>query len=198
MSWARTIRSVARLPVCAAGMLLAGSIHAQDYFGSSLPGTMCHADETILFACDTRHAKKIAVCARAVGGSAFGDIRYRFGTDVRTELEFPSRPQPLDTYATGASMGDGQRGMLIFLSLRQKDTTYSVYSMVVNPTYQHDGASESNGVLVERAGKVLANIHCEQDSNPHAGMLSDKKLLGVAVPLSKQPLSIFPQFRPTP
>lgn len=184
--------------LCTIGMLFAGSIHAQDYFGHPLPGTMCHADETVLFACDTRHAKKIAVCARSIGGSVFGDIRYRFGTDTRTELEFPVKPQPLDTYATGASMGDGRRGMLIFLSLRKKDTTYSVYSMVVAPTYQRDGASESNGVLVERAGKVLANIHCEPNSNSHSGMLTDKRLLGVAVPLAKQPLSIFPEFRQPP
>lgn len=187
-----------RLFLCTAGMLLACSIQAQDYVGHPLPGTMCHADETVLFACDTRHARKIAVCARSVSGSVFGDIRYRFGTDARMELEFPSKPQPIDTYATGASMGDGGRGTLIFLSLKQKDTTYSVYSMVVNPTYHHDGASESNGVLVERAGKVVANIHCDPNSAPHAGMLNDKRLFGVALPLAKEPLSIFPEFRQLP
>ena len=95
-------------------------------------------------------------------------------------------------------MGDGGRGVLIFLSLRRADTTYSVYNMVVNPTYQQDGASESNGVLVERSGKVLANIHCDPSLDAHSGVLADKMLFGVAVPLAPQPLSIFPEFRPNP
>jgi len=194
----RSARFAMRSSFCAAGMLFACSIHAQEYFGSTLPGTMCQAGETVLFACNTKHAKKIAVCARSAGGSAFGDIRYRFGTDAHTELEFPLEPQRLDTYATGASMGDNGRGTLLFLSLKRKETTYSVYDKVVNPTYRQEGASESSGVLVERSGKVLANIRCEPDSDSNSGMLADERLFGVAVPLAKQPLSIFPEFKPAP
>lgn len=190
--------STTRSLFCAVGMLFACSIHAQEYFGHLLPGTMCQAGETVLFACDTQQAKKVAVCARSAGGSPFGDIRYRFGTDARTELEFPLEPRRLDTYATGAFMGDNGRGTLLFLSLRRKETTYSVYHEVINPTYRQEGASESNGVLVERSGKVLANIRCEPHSDSKSGMLADERLFGVAVPLAKQPLSIFPEFKPTP
>ncbi|HEX7814320.1 hypothetical protein [Dyella sp.] len=198
MSNARSNRLLMRLPLCAAWMLLGCSIHAQDYFGHTLPGTMCRAGETVLFACTLERAKKIAVCARSAGGSPFGDIRYRFGSDARTELEFPATYQSPATYASGATMGDGGRGVLTFLSLRRRDMTYSVYSMVVNPTYQQDEASESEGVLVERSGKVLANIHCDPNVGSNAGMLADKRLFGVAVPLANQPLSIFPRFQPSP
>lgn len=91
-------------------------------------------------------------------------------------------------------MGDGGRGALEFLSLKLAYTTYSVYHMVVNPTYQQDGASESNGVLVERAGKVIANVHCDPGFDSNSGMLTDRKLFGAAVPLATQSLSIFPEF----
>ena len=185
-----------RWSLSAVAALFISSVHAQDYFGQTLPGTLCQAGEVVLFACNTKQGKKIAVCARPLGGSPFGDIRYRFGTEAKTELEFPSSPQPLATYASGATMGDGGRGGLTFLSLKRRETTYSVYSMVVNPTYQQEGASESDGVLVERSGKVLANIHCDPNSRSNSGMMFDKRFFGVAVPLTARPLSIYPWFRP--
>jgi hypothetical protein len=190
------VRWIMQIAAYAMGAMISDTTHAQDYFGNILQDTLCQPGETVLFACDTKHAKKIAACARPAEGSPFGDIRYRFGTTAHVELEFPSTPQPLATYASGASMGDGARGELAFLRLKQADTTYSVYRMAVNPTYQRDGASENNGVLVERAGRLIANIHCDTGSNPHAGVLVDRKLFGVAVPLATEPLSIFPQFAP--
>lgn len=187
-----------QLALAAAGATAIGPTHAQDYFGDILPDTMCRTGETVLFACDTSHAKKIAACARPGAGTPFGDIRYRFGTPTHTELEFPIAAQPLATYASGASFGDGGRGELTFLSLKRAEATYSVYSKVVAPTYQQDGASESDGVLVERAGKVIANIHCDVESIPHAGVLADRRLFGVAVPLAIRSLPIFPEFAPAP
>lgn len=172
--------SACALVILAAGVLQDG--HAQSYFGNRVEGTLCQAGEIVMFACPSGQ-KQIAVCATPAGSSPFGALHYRFGSRNNTELEFPSRPVSPGKYAGGNSLGDGGRGTLVYLRLKNGRTSYTVFSEAVNPTYQGTGASERSGVIVERQGKLLATRKCDAEARTYAGMLLDPKFLGTAVPL---------------
>lgn len=184
--------STLALLVLAAGAL--PQAQAQSYFGNPVEGTLCHAGETVLFACPSGQ-KQIAVCAAPAEGSPFGVLRYRFGSSSHTELEFPIRPKPAREYAGGNSLGDGGRGTLVYLRLNNGDTSYTVYAEAVSPTYQSTGASERSGVVVERHGKLLATRKCDTEALTYSGMLLDPKFLGVAVPLDPKVPPGFPSYK---
>jgi hypothetical protein len=185
------LRTLALLVLAAGAMPHA---QAQSYFGSPVEGTLCHAGETVMFACPSGQ-KQIAVCAAATGGSPFGALHYRFGSSSNTELEFPARPMPPREYAGGNSLGDGGRGTLVYLRLNNGDTSYTVYAEAVNPTYQGTDASERSGVIVERHGKVLATRKCDAQARTYSGMLLDPKFLGDAVPLDPKVPPGFPTYK---
>ncbi|WP_143109315.1 hypothetical protein [Dyella sp. OK004] len=179
----------------ACALMVHPGLHAQTYFGNRIEGTLCQAGETVMFSCNSAQ-KKIAVCARANSDSPFGELRYRFGSDDRIELEFPKHPAPLASYASGNRLGDGFRGMLSYLHLRNGDTTYSVYFEAVAPTYSGEDAHETSGVIVESKGKIVARRICDRSGRTHSGMLDDPKFLGVALPPDTQGLSGFPNYHP--
>lgn len=167
---------------------------AQSYFGKPVEGTLCHAGETVLFACPSGQ-KQIAVCASPTDGSPFGVLRYRFGSSSHTELEFPTRPKPAREYASGNRLGDGGRGALVYLRLNDGDTSYTVYAEAVSPTYQSTDASERSGVVVERHGKLLATRKCDAEGRTYSGMLLDPNFLGDAVPLDPRVPPGFPTYK---
>ena len=187
----RSLGAAACLCLSAAALPL----HAQSFFGEHRDGTLCRAGETIMFACDSR-SKKIAVCARADSHSAFADLRYRFGTSEHLDLEAPGTSMPIGSYAAGNSLGDGHRGTLVYLSLKNGDTTYSVFTQSVAPDYRGEGAEENGGVLVEQRGKPIAKRMCDKDRQVLAGMMLDVRFFGVAVPRDEKGLKIFPEYRP--
>lgn len=167
---------------------------AQSYFDSPVEGTLCHAGETVLFACPSGQ-KRIAVCGSPTDGSPFGVLRYRFGSSSHPELEFPIPPKPAREYASGNSLGDGERGTLVYLRLNNGDTSYTVYAEAVSPTYQRTDASERSGVVVERHGKLLATLKCDAEARTYSGMLLDPKFLGSAVPLDPRVPLGFPTYK---
>lgn len=174
---------------------MAPAANAQSFFGQTLDGTLCRAGETVMFACPSGH-KKIAVCAAPSRDSAFGFLQYRFGDERKLDLVFPRQPVPLLSYASGNQLGDGSRGELTYLRLVNGDTSYTVFSEMVNPSYQGDDAHERHGVIVERNGNLLGKRMCDTDARTYTGMLSDPKFFGVAVPLDRTGLRGFPGYRP--
>jgi hypothetical protein len=179
-------------------MVLAAAVmpraHAQSYFGSPVEGTLCKAGETVMFACPSKE-KQIAVCAAAAGGSPFGALRYRFGSSSNTKLEFPAQSVQPRQFASGNRLGDGTRGTLVYLRLNHGDTSYTVFSEAINPTYQGTDAGERSGVVIERRGKLLATRMCDGEARTYAGMLSDPKFLGDAVPLDTLVPPGFPTYK---
>ena len=169
-------------------------VHAQSYFGSPVEGTLCKARETVMFACPSGQ-KQIAVCAAAAGGSPFGALHYRFGSRSNTKLEFPAQAVPPRQFASGNRLGDGARGTLVYLRLNHGDTSYTVFFEAVNPTYHGTDASERSGVVIERRGKLLATRMCDKEARTYAGMLSDPKFLGDAVPLDARVPPGFPTYK---
>lgn len=180
------------LAIVAAGTLQ--QAHAQSYFGGPVEGTLCQAGETVMFACPSGQ-KQIAVCAAPAGGSPFGTLQYRFGSSSNIELKFPTPSVPPRDYASGNRLGDGGRGTLVYLRLKHGDTSYTVFAEAVAPTYQATDASESSGVIVERQGKILGKRMCNGHERTYAGMLSDSKFLGDAVPIDSQVPPGFPAYR---
>lgn len=176
-------------------MSLVPAVRAQSFFGQTLEGTLCRAGETVMFACPS-DGKKIAVCAAPAQDSPFGVLRYRFGDDRALALEFPRTPAPLDSYASGNALGDGERGTLTYLRLVHGDTSYTVFFEAVAPTYQHTDAQERGGVIVEKQGKLLGKRMCDAQARVYIGMMSDPAFFGVAVPRDRHGLNGFPAYRP--
>lgn len=175
--------------------LPASFVHAQQFFSETLQGTLCRAGETVMFACPSGD-KKIAVCAAPTQESAFGVLRYRFGDDGGVELEFPRKPAPLKTYASGNDLGNGGRGELTYLRLVHGDTSYTVFFESVAPTYQQTGVHEEGGVIIERKGQLLGKRLCDEQGRVYIGMMMDPKFFGVAVPRDRQGLTGFPEYQP--
>lgn len=174
---------------------MAPAARGQTFFGATAEDTLCHAGETVMFACLSGD-KKIAVCAAPSRDSAFGFLQYRFGDERKLDLAFPRQPVPLSGYASGNQLGDGGRGELTYLRLVNGDTSYTVFSEAVSPSYQGADAHERHGVIVERNGKLLGKRMCDAHARTYAGMLSDSKFFGVAVPFDRAGLRGFPGYRP--
>jgi hypothetical protein len=156
----KTLATFWALVLVALALILTPVAHTQTFFGQPLQGTLCRAGETVMFACSSGD-KKIAVCASATKDSAFGLLRYRFGDDRSLDLEFPQKPLPLASYASGDELGDGGRGGLTYLRLRHGDTSYTVFFEAVTPTYRQTDAHEDGGVIVEaRQASREAHVRC--------------------------------------
>jgi hypothetical protein len=176
---------------------------AQEFMGEHQDGTLCKADEVIIFSCNTKQ-KKIAVCARHQD-DALGSFSYRFGTPGSIELDFPRDAKPTSSYVSGNILSASESAYLGYLKLKNGNTTYSVFEEALSPEYASPGNGQAakkfkpghvdGGVIVEAHGSVVAKIMC----NPHDPILfhimTDPGVLNSDVPLDKDGFSPFPNYR---
>lgn len=169
-------------------------VKSQTYFGNVVETTLCKEHETIMFACNIKK-KKVAVCASPRGENPFGAIQYRYGASSQSlDLAFPSNDVPARDIATGGRRGNMGRGTMQFLRMKNADVTYTVYHDAFTSSYGREDGTEGGGILIERAGKLLANKHCEADEVIYAGMLQDERFFGPAIPIDKTPVTTFESF----
>lgn len=169
-------------------------VESQTYFGHVVESTLCKENETIMFACNIQK-KKVAVCASPRGEDPFGTLQYRFGSSSKSlDLAFPSNDVPAQAIASGGRRGDMGRGTMQFLRMKNADVTYTVYHDAFSSSYGREDGTEGGGILIEQAGKLLANKHCEADEVIYSGMLQDERFFGPAIPIDKTPVTTFESF----
>jgi hypothetical protein len=112
---------------------------------------MCQPGETPLFACAIG-AKQVAVCGR--GGTAV----YRFGRPGQVELTSTALTMAMRGFAGG---GETQ------ITAANKDFRYTVFDRTTRTAFGDDGrhdAAMNSGLLIHRAGRIVATSRCSGDA----------------------------------
>jgi len=122
--------------------------------------SFCGTGESIVFSCGVG-AKMVSVCASKDAAPARGSLQYRFGrTDSREPLEMilPPRPMTPKKSASGGTVSFSGGGGS-WLRFHNGPYGYVVYTAIGKwgPTGE---TREKEGVVVERAGKVVASLKC--------------------------------------
>jgi hypothetical protein len=117
--------------------------------------SLCAADEPVVFACHVG-SKLVSLC-RPTGDR--GMLSYRFGRPDGLELSYPEPDRQASAAFTVKSVpliGGGETTV----AFQRGAYTYTVYSRVARG---EDGTTPQfeDGVIVERRGKVLSRMRCE-------------------------------------
>ena len=176
--------------LCAAG---SPDVHAQSSSDGPTQGSLCPADQTTLFACSAGQ-KQIAVCGKP-GNDTYDELRYRYGTERNLEADFPNEREPVPPrlFASGNQASNGAGGTLTYLRLSDGRSSFTVFSETSSPAEGAVGY-ESSGVLVDNHGHTETHL-CDGQTPAQVGGLSDKKLIGKAVPRDNRVPEGFPTYQ---
>lgn len=115
--------------------------------------SLCQPHEIAMFSCAIG-SKIASLCASPDIGPSQGRLAYRFGRKGAIELIHPEAPMPPDQAFSTAVVGDGGfAGDIVRFS--RGETRYTLYSIIVK------GKGDSDGILVSRAGRRLADLKCK-------------------------------------
>ena len=112
---------------------------------------MCQPGETPLFACAIG-ARQAAVCGR--GGTAV----YRFGRPGQVELTSNALTMAMRGFAGG---GETQ------ITAANKDYRHTMFDRTIRTAFGDDGrhgAATDSGLLIHRAGRIVATRRCTDDA----------------------------------
>ena len=118
--------------------------------------TLCAREEIAVFSCAIGQ-KIAALCASKDLDETTGTLFYRFGKPGAAELSYPGAgadPHKAFTIST-IPPGNGD-----FVRFSNAGTTYTVYSLVT----KIPGKFFSDGVLISKGSKVLADLHCKEEA----------------------------------
>ena len=116
--------------------------------------SLCAADEPVVFACHIG-SKTVSLCRAGKDGP----LSYRFGRPAAVELRYPAPGREAAaafTVTTEPLIGGGETTV----AFRRNAYTYKIYSKIgragngTTPEFE-------DGIIVERGGKVLSKMVCE-------------------------------------
>jgi hypothetical protein len=128
--------------------------------GKANQTSFCTPLETVVFACRTG-AKLVSVCASKDASTARGSLQYRFGKpDAQAPLEIalPEAPSLPAKAANGESVPFSGGGGS-WLRFHKGPFAYVVYSGIGKWGPKGE-TREKQGIVVENAGKLVANLKC--------------------------------------
>ena len=123
----------------------------------ALAGSLCSADESIVFDCKTG-SKRVSVCADPHAGPNRGYVQYRFGPPGAPEIVLPAGKNPPSQAASGGTEGYSGGGSA-WLRFRKGSYAYTVYSGI-GRWGPKGAAREAAGVLIEQPGAKDRNLTC--------------------------------------
>jgi hypothetical protein len=115
--------------------------------------SLCKPDEYAVFSCNVG-AKLVSLCASSDLSENAGSLFYRFGKKTHIEMVSPDNDKhPKMNFARGVTMyASGGGGD--FIQFVRGLYTYIVYAEIGK-------GLDKEGVRVEKAGKVIAELHCK-------------------------------------
>ncbi len=125
--------------------------------------SFCTAEEEVVFACRTG-AKLVSVCAAQGATAGTGYVQYRFGkpdSDAPLELQVPDARMVATQAATGENVPFAGGGAS-WMRFRRGNYAYVVYSGIGHWGPQGE-TEERAGVVVERGGRRIASLRCDED-----------------------------------
>jgi len=129
--------------------------------------SLCQPGEAIVFACSV--AGKLVSLCRAADAANLSALQYRYGTPGAVELDYPA-PGQRARAAFGTRKEALIGGGIAAVVFVRSGYTYTVYSRVsradgVTPAFE-------DGVTVERRGKLLQHLRCDDGGAGFVGMSS--------------------------
>ena len=150
--------------------------------GPTVAGSFCSTAEVAVFHCPTRGSKQVSVCASRTATAQTGTLQYRFGKrGGAPEIRLPAKATPPARSASADTlMFSGGGGA--WLRFRSGEHTYTVFTAMGR--WGAGGVhAEKEGVVVERAGRQVAFLPCEDIAEGQLGPeLFGKLGLGPATP----------------
>jgi hypothetical protein len=138
--------------------------------------TLCLNNEQDIFSCHTATKKIISVCASKDLAPDHGYLQYRFGTPGKIEVSVPADRSvpPTNSTLAGTLVFSGGGGD--YLRFKAGDYDYVVYTAIGK------GWGEKDGVAIEKNGKPLSHVSCQDepvsnlgvDFSAKAGLKEDK------------------------
>jgi hypothetical protein len=168
---------------------------AQTYFKYHPSVTLCHKGENILFSCNLEGGTKIvSVCSSPYNGLLFGNVKYRFKAPDRPNFEFPEKHEKTASFVSGNSVENYASGMLSYISLMNKGSVYSVFSIGQRHPYYEGG-----GLIVTKNEKIINGIKCDDDGQMLSGeLVNNRKLFGDSIPMDNLGLKYINTFVKSP
>ncbi len=131
--------------------------------------TLCTADETILFSCQTTNNHVISLCSSKAPSESTGYIQYRYGAPAKIELVYPSaRTAPAGKF--NKEFQNWARGSYeSSLSFVIGQYTYTVYANWIIGSTESVNEDTSGtygnhaGVRVERQDEWTKEISCDEE-----------------------------------
>ncbi len=120
-----------------------------------VPVTLCSPTETVLFSCKIGR-KNISVCATKELNDRIDSVFYRFGSQTKLEMVYPSEEKHPSKTFTGY-FEHGARTYLTEISFTKGNITYVVHQ------YFSTSMGEWAGVGVYRGKQRLSKLGCSED-----------------------------------
>lgn len=135
--------------------------------GPSVPGSFCSTAEVAVFHCSTG-AKQVSVCASRTATPQSGSLQYRFGKRGQApEIRLPAKPTPPAHSASGDTLTFSGGGGA-WLRFRSGEFAYAVHT-AIGRWGPGGEPRESEGLVVERGGKRVANLRCREAAQSELG-----------------------------
>ena len=180
--WVATIGVATASSVRAAGPAPKVRADAVTLQGPTVAGSFCSTAEVAVFHCPTRGGKQVSVCASRTATAQTGTLQYRFGKrGGAPEIRLPATPtSPARSASADTLMFSGGGGA--WPRFRSGEHTYTVFTAMGR--WGAGGVhAEKEGVVVERRGRQVAFLPCEDIAEGQLGPeLFDKLGLGPATP----------------
>lgn len=129
--------------------------------GEQAKPNLCESGEKVVFSCSV--SKKVAsLCSTPEISSTSGRLTYRFGVPGQTpELSYPTAQlSPSAAFAT--EFYDWPKGSFSAVQFKRGDFVYTVYNRMA--VYEEHNRSNGGGVKVQRQGKQIADLWCDNNS----------------------------------
>ncbi len=135
--------------------------------GPTVASSFCSTAEVAVFHCSTG-AKQVSVCASRTATPRSGALQYRFGKRGQPpEITLPALPTPPSLSASADTLmfwgGGGAR-----LRFRQGEYSYTVFT-AIGRWGPNGEPRESEGLVVERAGKPVTTLRCREPAESQLG-----------------------------
>jgi len=151
--------------------LLVGEFARAD--GAAAPMGMCTAPEKVFFACQTSQSRWISLC-----GNAPSSLQYRFGRDMKPELQYPERAADgvahmmfarysrYQTDRTEVRFENGAAGYVLF-DYRESGKRIAGVRVSVDGGKSREYAC--NGPIVSRLEELQPLLRCDAESALNGG-----------------------------
>jgi hypothetical protein len=118
--------------------------------------TLCSSDEQNVLSCGARK-KVISVCASKDVGADRGYLQYRFGLPNKVELTVPADRSVTPSSSAVSKTLTFSGGGGAYLRFKAGDYDYVVYTAIGK------GWGAKDGVAIEKNGKRLSHVSCEDE-----------------------------------